>query len=49
MRIDAGLNPPSTQALGQLHIEIGVRPSFPAEFIIVRIGLWDGGAQISEQ
>ncbi|MDQ1450769.1 MAG: uncharacterized protein QOK38_635 [Acidobacteriaceae bacterium] len=48
VRIDEGLNPPSTRALGQLHIEIGVAPVRPAEFIVVRIGLWDGGAQISE-
>jgi hypothetical protein len=35
-------------ALGILTIEIGVRPSYPAEFIVVRIGIWDGGASVSE-
>jgi phage tail sheath protein FI len=40
VRIDEVLNPFSEQALGRLHIEIGVRPSYPAEFIIVRIGIW---------
>ena len=30
------------------HIEIGVRPSYPAEFIIVRIGIWAGGSDVSE-
>lgn len=49
VRIDAGNNPPSLQVLGQLNIEIGVRPSYPAEFIIVTIGLWDGGATVTEQ
>jgi phage tail sheath protein FI len=48
VRIDEALNPPSVRALGQLYLEIGVAPSYPAEFIIVRIGLWDGGAAISE-
>ncbi len=48
VRIDEGNNPPATRALGQLHIEIGVAPVRPAEFIVVHIGLWDGGAQISE-
>lgn len=48
VRIDEGNNPPATRALGQLHIEIGVAPVRPAEFIIVHIGLWDGGASISE-
>jgi len=48
VRIDEVLNPPSTQALGRLYIEIGVRPTYPAEFIIVRIGIWAGGSSVSE-
>ena len=48
VRIDEGLNPPSEMALGRLHIEIKVAPVRPAEFIIVRIGLWDGGAEVTE-
>jgi phage tail sheath protein FI len=48
VRIDEVLNPPSTQALGRLYIEIGVRPTYPAEFIIVRIGIWQGGSEVSE-
>jgi phage tail sheath protein FI len=48
VRIDEVLNPFSEQQLGRLHIEIGVRPSYPAEFIIVRIGIWDGGAEVTE-
>jgi len=48
IRIDDELNPFSEQALGRLHLEIGVRPSYPAEFIIVRIGIWQGGGEVSE-
>ena len=48
VRIDEAINPPSTRALGRLYIEIGVAPARPAEFIIVRIGLWDGGSEVSE-
>lgn len=48
VRIDETLNPDSERALGRLHIEIGVRPSYPAEFIIVRIGIWYGGSQVTE-
>lgn len=48
VRIDEALNPPSTRARGELYIEIGVAAVRPAEFIIVRIGLWDGGAEITE-
>ncbi len=48
VRIDEVLNPFSEQALGRINIEIGVRPSYPAEFIIVRIGIWAGGSEVSE-
>lgn len=48
VRIDETLNPDSERALGRLYIEIGVRPSYPAEFIIVRIGIWQGGSEVSE-
>ena len=48
VRIDDALNPPDQLALGILTVEIGVRPSYPAEFIVVRIGIWDGGSSVSE-
>jgi phage tail sheath protein FI len=41
-------NPSSEQALGRLHIEIGMRPTYAAEFIVVRIGIWAGGSEVSE-
>lgn len=49
VRIDEVLNPESERALGRLFIEIGIRPSYPAEFIIVRIGIWQGGSVVSEE
>jgi Bacteriophage tail sheath protein len=48
VRIDEALNPPSTRKLGRLNIEIGVQPVYPAEFIVVRIGIWDGGSEVTE-
>ena len=48
VRIDEALNPVSTRKLGRLYIEIGLQPTYPAEFIIVRIGIWDGGSEIVE-
>jgi hypothetical protein len=48
VRIDSTLNPPATQALGQLYIEVGIQPTYPAEFIILRIGIWQGGSSVSE-
>ena len=48
VRIDDVLNPFSEQALGRLNLEIGVRPTYPAEFIVVRIGIWPGGSEVTE-
>jgi phage tail sheath protein FI len=48
VRIDEVLNPFSEQALGRLNLEIGIRPTYPAEFIVVRIGIWPGGSDMSE-
>lgn len=48
VRIDEALNPEHERALGRLFIEIGVRPTYPAEFIVVRIGLWQGGSEVEE-
>lgn len=48
VRIDDALNPESLRAQGQLNIEIGAAPTYPAEFIIVRIGIWQGGSQVTE-
>jgi phage tail sheath protein FI len=48
VRIDEALNPESTRRLGRLYIEIGVVPTYPAEFIVVRIGIWDRGSEITE-
>jgi hypothetical protein len=47
VRIDEALNPPSTRALGRLYIEVGVAPTYPAEFIVLRIGIWNGGSDVS--
>lgn len=48
VRIDEALNPFTEQQQGRLHIEIGIRPAYPAEFIVVRIGIWQGGSEVSE-
>jgi phage tail sheath protein FI len=48
VRIDEALNPESERKLGRLYIEIGVRPAYPAEFIVMRIGIWDGGSSVDE-
>jgi phage tail sheath protein FI len=48
VRIDEALNPESERRLGRLYIEVGIRPAYPAEFIIVRIGIWAGGSEVNE-
>jgi uncharacterized protein len=48
VRIDEALNPFAQRQLGRLTIEIGCQPAYPAEFIVVRIGIWDGGSEITE-
>lgn len=34
---DASNNPPETRALGQLYIDVGLAPVYPAEFVIIRM------------
>ncbi|MBK1699389.1 phage tail sheath family protein [Thiococcus pfennigii] len=48
VRVDEALNPPATRARGELYIEIGLAVVRPAEFIVVRIGLWDGGSSVTD-
>jgi phage tail sheath protein FI len=48
VRIDKSNNPDEEIALGKVVVEIGVAPVRPAEFVIVRIGIWAGGGQVQE-
>jgi phage tail sheath protein FI len=48
VKIDEENNPEALRALGQIHIEIGLAPVRPAEFVIVQIGLWAGGSTVAE-
>lgn len=34
---------------GRVNCEIGINPPLPAEFVIFRIGVWDGGSTIEEE
>jgi phage tail sheath protein FI len=49
VKIDEELNPPSLQAAGQVVVEIGIAPVRPAEFVIVRISMWNGSTSVSEE
>ncbi|SNS15356.1 hypothetical protein SAMN04488107_1632 [Geodermatophilus saharensis] len=48
VKIDEELNPSAVRNLGQVVVEIGLAAVRPAEFVVVRLGLWDGGSRINE-
>jgi len=48
-KCDSEINPDSERREGRMNIEIGVNPPLPAEFIVCRIGLWDGGSTVEEE
>lgn len=48
VKCDEETNPPEEVDAGYVNIEIGIAPVKPAEFVVFKIGQWDGGAAISE-
>jgi hypothetical protein len=46
---DATTNPPSETDLGRVICELGVQPPYPAEFVVVTIGLTKDGVQVREE
>ncbi|WP_405066389.1 phage tail sheath subtilisin-like domain-containing protein [Kribbella sp. NBC_01510] len=46
--IDESINPAPVRDRGEVYVEIGLAVTRPAEHIILRIGLWDGGAKVTE-
>jgi len=49
VKCDEETNPRSEIDQGRVWCEIGVNPPYPAEFVIFRIGLWDGGTSVAEE
>ena len=48
VKCDAETNPPEVVDAGRLVTEIGIAPVKPAEFIVFRIGQWEGGAEVED-
>lgn len=48
VRCDEKTNPPQEQEAGRVICEVGVLPPWPAEFVVVRIGFTQSGAQVIE-
>ena len=49
VKCDEENNPISEIREGRVQVEIGVNPPFPAEFVIFRIGIFDGGTTVAEE
>lgn len=49
VKCDEENNPTSEIREGRVNVEIGINPPFPAEFIIFRIGIFDGGTTVEEE
>jgi hypothetical protein len=49
VKCDSENNPTSERREGRMNVEVGVNPPLPAEFIVCRIGLWDGGSTVEEE
>ena len=48
VKCDEENNPIESRRLGKLYVDAGINPPFPAEFIIFRIGLYDGETAVEE-
>ena len=48
VKCDAEINTPQTIDNGEVHIEVGLALQRPAEFVILRIGQFDGSAAVTE-
>lgn len=46
VKCDADINSPITIANGEVHVEIGIAPVYPAEFIIIRVGQFESDTSI---
>lgn len=49
VKVDADNNPPQQSATGTVVVGIGISLASPAEFVVVQIGLFDGGSTVVTQ
>lgn len=48
VKCDTETNPREMIDLGRVYVEVGIAPVKPAEFVIIKIGEWDGGGSTME-
>lgn len=46
VKCDGENNTPTTIAAGEVHLDIGIAPAFPAEFVVIRVGVFESDASI---
>jgi uncharacterized protein len=44
---DDSNNTPTTIAAGEVRVDVGVALQSPAEFVVIKIGQWSGGANVA--
>jgi phage tail sheath protein FI len=49
VRCDESTNPPHETDQGRLICEVGLNPPWPAEFVVVRLGMTEGGLEILDE
>jgi phage tail sheath protein FI len=47
VKVDSTINTQSTIDNGEVHIEVGIALQRPAEFVIIKIGQFDGGTTVT--
>ena len=47
VKVDADNNPQASIDNGEVHLEVGVALQRPAEFVIIKIGQYDGGTTVT--
>lgn len=48
VKCDGVLNTPQKVANGEVNVEVGVALQFPAEFVVIRVGQFEGGTSVTE-
>lgn len=48
VKCDSETNPLNTVEAGELHLEVGVALQYPTEFVIIKLGQWEGGSDAQE-
>lgn len=48
VKCDSETNPQSIIDSGEVHVEVGVAIQYPTEFVVIKLGQWEGGSSAQE-